>query len=193
MYLKSLSDTVMREFVSPKWKEQINIIGFPADCDGGWATNAWGIIFKVGAGPHNHPVLLPSRNEDGLCIPYNARALPPYKADNVKTKLRHHLHVHPTSGYLYVYLGTDDKGKAVTESMHRIITLGARGPRPANHEVSHACHNPFCLSPRCMHWKTHRDNMLEEVPVMVWSNSNADAAQQPGNAGQQQGNNAGGD
>lgn len=159
--------------MSPKWKELINQLGFPPNCAHEWGTNALAIRYKVAAGPNHDPKKMPIRDAAGLCIPYNPRALPPYKPDRRKMEERHHLRCHRMSGYLYVYLGTDVEGKPLSESIHRIITLGVRGRRPDNHEVSHACHNPFCLSPRCMDWKTHRDNMLEEIPEMEWGEEDA--------------------
>ena len=155
--------------MSPKWKEVIEKIGFPPYCAARWGTNALGIRYVAAAGAANHELNMPSRYDEGLCIPFNARALPTFKADKRKIAKRHHLHYNCVSGYLYVYLGTDISGKPVSESIHRIITLGAHGPRGGDQEVSHTCHNPWCLSPRCMRWCTHLQNMREPGQPTTWA------------------------
>lgn len=175
VYLKALMDRVVKICLSPKWRHLIEgQVGFPAFCDPSWGLNALIIKYQAAAGPLNHVQELPGKcNEDGLCIPFNARALPPYKLDKRKVWRRHHLRFNRNTGYLYVYLGrtegTAEEGpKPVTESIHRIITLGAHGQRQDGQEVSHTCYNKWCLSPRCMSWKSHAENMREPLPVLDW-------------------------
>ena len=79
-------------------------------------------------------------------------------------------------GYLYIYLGVDHNSKPVTESVHRLITLAAHGAKGANQEVSHACCNPWCLSPRCMSWATHQENQQTPRPARTWPAAPAAAA-----------------
>ena len=162
-------------------------VGFPPACTRTWSLNALGIKYRVAArkapaadGTEYGLELLemPSRNDVGLCIPYNFRALPHNKPDRCRMKRRHHMHYNRFSWYLYVYLGTDGKHNPVFESLHRIITLGMHGRREEGEEVSHSCHNRWCLSPRCMWWKTHRDNMREPQSSISWSSSSDSDAEE---------------
>lgn len=46
---------------------------------------------------------------------------------------------------------------------HRLMCEIAHGPAPDGMEAAHSCHNPTCVSPRHLRWKTRSENSFEKA------------------------------
>ncbi len=47
---------------------------------------------------------------------------------------------------------------------HCLMATLAHGEKPTpKHEVAHSCHQPGCVNPRHLSWKTHQQNILDKV------------------------------
>ena len=79
-------DRVISKLLQPKWRQLItSLVGWPPNCTQRWGLNALGIKYRaagITAQQQPHVLQLPSRNTEGLCIPFNPRELQPYKADH---------------------------------------------------------------------------------------------------------------
>lgn len=69
-------------------------------------------------------------------------------------------HVLP-NGYAQ-FCHTDEHGKHFVYA-HRFICEQTHGPAPTpSHHASHSCHNPRCVNPRHLSWKTASENMQDK-------------------------------